>query len=249
MALSLFSFVGRARVGVTRVLVKMDEETSDFGLSALSVPADGDCLFHSVAMILHKRYSELKEEGSLPAPSSVSRYLRSRVALRVLDETDEECTHVIELWHTLWVDAVKERQGELMNELRHMHNVHRPLSAMDRRVLFGNMMNRDIYWGDEFALQTMEKVLNCMFVVVNERLHVVQRDYGAAGEDKEWMAMLLLRGQHYEPVYANDGSYSWSMEDIPEQLKPMIALLLQKKGASTAPAPAPAPAPEPATEP
>jgi hypothetical protein len=148
--------------------------------------------------------------------------------MRVMDESDKECTQRISTWHSLWEDAIKERDGEMINELRHMHNVHHPLSSMDRRVLFGNMMNRGIYWGDEFALQTMEKVLNCMFVVVNERLHIIQREYDVDAGSRDWIALLLLRGQHYEPIHDNTGAFSWNMDSIPEPLRPMIDNLLRK---------------------
>jgi hypothetical protein len=197
---------------------------SDFKLHIQAVPGDGDCLFFSVAHILRDRFKDADEKGSMPDIKSFAKYMRSKVALRVLDESDAECTEIINTWHSLWYDALREKDMEMMHEMKHMHNVLRPLSKVDRRILFRNMMEPSIYWGDEFALQSMERFLGCMFVVVNERFAFVQRQYSRITlEEPKWISMLLLRGAHYEPLHDNSGNYCWAMDALPPLIQNLIS--------------------------
>lgn len=204
----------------------------DFKLNIQQVPGDGDCLFYSVAHILRNWYLRKAEGGggvseagaeSVPDLESFCKYLRSKVALRVLDESDAQCSDMIQTWHKLWRDAVKEKDMEMIHEMKHMLNVLQPTSTVDRRVLFKNMLDPSIYWGDEFALQSMEDFLGCMFVVVNDRFAFVQRQYKPETLlTPRWISMLLLRGCHYEALQDNSGKFCWSLEELPSLIQDLI---------------------------
>jgi hypothetical protein len=211
----------------------------DFRLNIQSVPGNGDCLFYSVSHIILDRYKGAKLSSKVPSLENLTLYLRRKVALRVLDVDDAESNGIIQTWHKLWTDAVREKDAELMNEMRHMQNVLQPMSLCDRKILFRNMCNPAVYWGDEFALKTLERLLGCMFVVVNDRFEIVQREYSssssssshtsaasAASHDLRWISMLLLRGMHYEPLHDNEGSYCWALGQLPPAIQGFVEELL-----------------------
>lgn len=193
----------------------------EFKLNIQSVPGDGDCLFTSVAHILHDRFSN---SDKLPRVPHLSKYLRSKVAMRVMDVRDEASNAMVDTWHKLWTDALREKDVELMTEMKHMQNVLHPMSAIDRKILCRNMLNPGIYWGDEFALNTLEKALGCIFVVVNDRFEIVQREYTSSPKPDaaKWISMLLLRGMHYEPLHDNDGNYCWAMGQLPDVIQSFV---------------------------
>lgn len=205
----------------------------DFRLNIQSVPADGNCLFTSVAYVLHNRFSDTtraKESSPLPKIPHLSKYLRSKVAMRVMDVRDEASNSMVDTWHKLWTDALREKDVELMSEMKHMQNVLHPMSLIDRKILFRNMMNPGIYWGDEFALITLEKSLGCIFIVVNDRFEIVQREYISSfqPDTAKWISMLLLRGMHYEPLHDNDGNYCWTMDQLPDLIQDFVRQLFDK---------------------
>jgi len=202
----------------------------EFRLTIQAVPGDGDCLFYSVSHILHSRFSKAELKSAVPKMSELAKYLRSKVAMRVMDVTDEESNSIISTWHRLWSDALREKDMELMMEMRHMQNVMQPMSTIDRKILFRNMLNPGIYWGDEFALKTMEKALSCIFVVVNDRFEIVQREYSKSGVNPstaKWISMLLLRGMHYEPLHDNTGNYCWTMGQLPDVIQNFVNQLFR----------------------
>jgi hypothetical protein len=256
------------------------------------VPGDGNCLFASVALVLINwiDYSAAKKEiaekehvdPSLvhvpaatiaafapPRPEEVAmlaNYLRSRVAQRVLDPTDDDANRAISNWFQLWVNALKEKDAEMAIEMRHMNGVEGDssnsaaeghsvsFSAADRRVLFRNMMDARIYWGDEFALRSLEAVLGCMLCVVNESYQVVKREYSSApptlaraamlsddavsaanlggGESgsgaASFLGLLVLRNNHYEPLRTHDNRYVWEMAALPVGLSNLVAAWVGK---------------------
>lgn len=197
----------------------------DFKLNIQQVPGNGDCLFYSVAYILQSWYTRKESETKIGVPDleSLCKYLRSKVALRVLDESDAQCSDVIQTWHNLWSDAVKEKDMEMIHEMKHMHNVLQPMTVVDRRVLFKNMLDSSIYWGDEFALQSLENFLGCMFVVVNDRFAFVQRQYRPETLlNPKWISMLLLRGCHYEALHDNSGRFCWAIDQLPPLIQELI---------------------------
>jgi hypothetical protein len=191
-----------------------------------------------------------KAQAPPPTPeelAEVARYLRSRVAMRVLDPEDRGCAVVLDMWWRLWKDGCAEKDAEMMTEMQHMRGLAGPVedppggmhfSLADRRVIFRNMMDPRIYWGDEFALRTLEAVLGCRLCVVNESYHVVKRDHGAfempssaaklpdgalPDHDGPFLGLLLLTRAHYEPLSgAGCGTLAWDMRALPANLNRLV---------------------------
>jgi hypothetical protein len=255
-----------------------------FVLRPVGVPGNGDCLFYAVARILIDWLDRLGREqagggdpepavppspdSSSPDPPSraeldeVARYLRGRVAARVLDPKDDGCAAALSTWWRLWADACREKDAEMMTEMRHMQGVAGwppaeegspgrqaaplSLSLADRRLVFRNMMNPGIYWGDEFALRSLEAVLGCRLCVVNEHLRVVKREHGAdettslgallpadslPANHRPFLGLLILAHAHYEPLSGPGGVLAWDMAALPG---PLDKLVTQWLGAAAA---------------
>lgn len=197
----------------------------------------------------------------------VARYLRGRVAMRVLDPEDAACNETLATWWQLWRNGCKEKDIEIMMEMQHMKGVTGPpeqgvtgppeqgvktnspspprFPLADRRIVFRNMMDPRIYWGDEFALRTMEAVLGCRLCVVNERYHVVQREHGGRevgrgspsslpegalpDNDVPFLGLLLLVNSHYEPLAGPGSTFSWDMRSLPVPLRRLVAQWLSEE--------------------
>jgi hypothetical protein len=203
---------------------------------------------------------ETGSSAAIPSPSSedvcdVARYLRSLVASRVLDRTDEESERMIDTWRRLWGDAWKEYREQkdqkpgaappILLELQHLDESISPADAgplplPQRRALYRNMMEPRRYWGDEFALRTLETALNGRFCVVDERLNVIKRESNETSrvstlcripgdilpEDRgPFLGVLLLRHGHYEPAASDDGQMAWDLRDLPLQLQRVLNYL------------------------
>jgi hypothetical protein len=246
----------------------MDEEEEaaapgpTFTLNAVPVPGDGDCLFSSVALILLDWLDRQEEDGArqeVPAQDvrDVARYLRSLVASRILDRTDEESERMLATWRRLWADAraeaAKGDAAALTQELQHLDESicgggggdtgdPPPLTLAQRRALFRNMMDPRRYWGDEFALRTLEACLDARFCVVDERLSVIKRELNESprisalcrlpadilpADAGPFLGILLLRHAHYEPAATDSGQKAWALRDLPVQLQRILNFLRQ----------------------
>jgi hypothetical protein len=234
-----------------------------FMLHAVAVPGDGDCLFSSVALVLLDWLDGTAGRPRTPTASSevrdVARYLRTLVASRVLDRTDEESERMIETWRRLWGDACRELAEQqqqqqqqqpcapppILHELQHLDESispaeSGPLPLAQRRALYRNMMDARRYWGDEFALRTLETALGGRFCVVDERLNVVKRERNESARVSSlcrvpgdilpsdrgpFLGVLLLRHAHYEPAASDEGQMAWDMRNLPVQLQRIVNYL------------------------
>lgn len=206
-------------------------------LQPLDVPGDGNCLFTSLSHVLLDRLARGRRwaQGDFERQvAAVARLLRSRVAARVLDAADAEADQVVATWHKLWKGAVREKNAELQVEFRHMSNVGYPLTALDRRILFRNMMRPAIYWGDEFALRSMERLLHCRLCVIDASLRVIRREPGPP-QQPHFVAFLLLRNQHYQPLRTMPESrFAWEPADLPPKLRSLLDSWLAGAAAAAA---------------
>lgn len=196
-------------------------------LQPLRTPGDGNCLFSAVAQIVADRLTQGRgvTQDQL---AGVTQFLRARVAERVLRERDAEVNETVASWYRLWRGALREKDRELMEEFKHMRNVGHPLTALDRRVLFRNMMNAGVYWGEEFALRSLERTLRCRLCVIDAAYKVIRREPAALSEEPLFVGFLFLRHQHYEPLRAVPSErLSWAPGELPEQLRGLLDMWLQ----------------------
>lgn len=138
-------------------------------LSFASVAGDGHCLFSSLAYLL--------------SPLNLgfdAKQLRNIVANRILNENDTEATDVLISWIVMMRDAAKNNNDAKNNNndttyqlhFRHLLDVpniftSETISLEQRRCIYDNM-NTSKYWGDEFAISTIENAFNISIIILNE---------------------------------------------------------------------------------
>ena len=151
-------------------------------LRAMEVAADGDCLFTSVAAAMehHKRPLALDP-----------RNLRRAVAASVLRGD-------ISIPYNTAVAFCGSR-GELCQAQGSEAAWALPALFADREGLHDNMLDRELYWGEQYALCTLAKLLRANVHVV---VRVDGRDTVSSNrvKHKRRSIYLLLEGQHYSPL-------------------------------------------------
>lgn len=189
-------------------LVADIEGFRDASLRCISVPGDGDCFFHTVLAIAKDVIQHEGEEDELvralqafcvAEPFTVDD-LRRAVARRVLNLADAECTDAVRGWIGIFAEAKKENNASIMAEFDHVREVHDDITPADRWVLFRAMCDKNRWWANEFALQTLERAIPLRFVVVDHTMNVMFRERDLAGRSPGRVAIVMLHGQHYEPM-------------------------------------------------
>lgn len=178
-------------------------------LETLRVPADGDCLFHSLVHIL---------KAIDPDTAHTARSLRELVALRALAPENE---HVLATWVRLFRDTMDEartdpvRAGALAIEWRHVEHAHPDLSTTDRVLIAAAMLDPTTYWGDQFALHVLEDELHLRIIVLDMTLKPMFRDAMPRRTEPRHVAFVQLQGIHYEPLVHEGRVMAWPVDAVP----------------------------------
>lgn len=205
-------------------------------LRTLRTPADGNCLFSSIAEILSRSHADLvaRVDAAVIADVCPDRagarvkwtpdVLRRAVAASVLRR--DSVTDA-----ALGESAAVARGAALPpEELRHFliadASGAAPMSDAWRAALASAMSDRRIYWGDAYALYVLEGLLRLRFIVLGTSARarltaLVTPDHGAEFAPLAF-AMLLLGGaaaNHYTPLLLLPApSLLFTRETAPEQL-------------------------------
>lgn len=160
------------------------------------VPGDGNCLFTCIskAMVSVRRNATVYQ-------------LRKMVASRALDRTDKQFNDTLQTWCDLARAALQN--GETMaHELAHVSPVavRKPFvskwNSVDRSLVYTNMMSPRKYWGDEIALDTLQRLLNVRFLVYNSALRTAMKPMPSSSSSQTFI-VLEISGQHYNLIGAS----------------------------------------------
>lgn len=178
------------------------------------VPADGDCLFSSIRVAC-------AVSGNIDYKV---RNLRAAVANTVLDLKDDHMTQLLTSWRTMYTEALKDSNLEIAREYGQMEGIE-SLDADNRKKLYKNMMDKNIYWGDQHTLMTFEDILGVRFIILTPEAKgasFVYRDEAVETDEKipvTHVILLSLNNRHYEPIgYTVPGGkvrFAFTVEDIP----------------------------------
>lgn len=168
---------------------------------------NGDCLFHSVHLCL---------KSIMDTDPYTSFELRHSVANTILDIKDTQALAVMETWKTLLAHAIEERDEEIVSEYKHAQSLLKdnpPFGVATRQVLYENMLKADTYWGDQYAVRVLEKLLNVRFMIlkktkatenpISEKRYSYSGQVGlehGAGFNPKWHIVLVLDHFHYRPL-------------------------------------------------
>ena len=175
---------------------------------------NGDCLFHSVRLCLLSVMSRSR------APTSAQ--LREAVARTVLDRRDHRATAALGVWRDVLAGAVALGDADVWRDYAHARALlsdQPPFERSSRRAVYDAMCQSDVYWGDDYALQVLERITGMALVVVGPMARTMHSAAGGAparhtvcrgrlrapaGTDRaarrRWFAVLCLEGAHYRPV-------------------------------------------------
>ncbi|WBR14468.1 hypothetical protein pkur_cds_293 [Pandoravirus kuranda] len=159
--------------------------------------SNGDCLFHSVRLGL------LSVPGS-GAPTSA--HLRQAVARTVLDRNDRAALAALAQWREI---LCASRDPDLWRDYGHARALVddvAPFSDRARRAVYEAMCDARTYWGDDYAVAALARIVGVSIVVV-------ARSGGGVGQCRgrltgsvnttvpaRWHIVLCLDGAHYQPL-------------------------------------------------
>lgn len=121
---------------------------------AVPTPGNGDCLFHAVAAALR--------EGLRGTASHTA--LRQLVARTVL-QPDRAAAAAL----TTWMGMVEAGMGAEVPHALCVYGAYlrqgRRFTAADLHALYHSMMDSRRYWGDEYAIQVLERAYKCCLLI------------------------------------------------------------------------------------
>lgn len=170
------------------------------------VPPDGDCLFHAVFRIL-------KDVPSLSGVYTSPHQLRERVALAAL--TSPRADSFLRGWVELHRQAKAHKEPDMLMETMHVEHVYEDLTVADKYVAAAAMLDKYKYWGEEFALLTLEECLGVRFLVLDPiTKHLIAREHG--NTNARHVGILQLSNVHYEPMVEKETKRAaWTPDLIP----------------------------------
>ena len=175
---------------------------------------DGDCLFHSIEKCLGG--SRFQHMTPKLMRSLVSRsVLRPRIFDRIVLDTD----NVIETWMNMYRSGIQHEVLHVAGAVK-LNKKATDLKQADLEDMAEKMMDKSLYWGDEYAIAFLEKLLNVRFLVIHDG------DPAKRGTDKVqryplFYILLYLRDGHYEPLSC-DGQFRFQKEDLPYAARVMF---------------------------
>lgn len=187
-------------------------------LSPVKSKGGGDCLFDSVRIAL----------ASIGLVTTVT-LLRKAVAVSLLDTHDKVANQYLLQWATIYADAVRNGEADLVHEYSYMAPlfpdvrtvVHFPLNRQ-QRVLVANQIMQSSFFGEEYSLRVLQQVLKMNIVVVDEEGEPCYQY-----EDKlrrKGLMFLQLIGIHYKPLQ-NNGKYIWQWSELPKEVQSILGHL------------------------
>ena len=166
-------------------------------VSIHSTVANGDCLFDSVRIVLNH---DTSIQVDIP-------YLRRVVAQSLLLPHVQATT--LHHWYTLFHELSLERDGETMlHEYAFMQPARGkpwPLAPNVILQIAQAMMDRNLFWGEEFAIRVFEQQLQVRCIIVEGipghglRLQHWNHDGEVEYRPTHYMC-LFLQSRHYQPI-------------------------------------------------
>jgi hypothetical protein len=159
------------------------------GISLISVPKDGNCMFTCIGKAFDVPMQKLRE---LVAQS---------ILLPVNDST-------VVFWREIYRAAWAEKDVTLMHEYSHVADLnHKPLEELltgkDKYKIHDNIIT-STFWGEEFSIRTLESLLTLRLIIINGDTDSVN---GAVIHDTpysiNYYIIVYLKNKHYSLVSYN----------------------------------------------
>lgn len=178
----------------------ISQYTRDDNFDIVHVSGNGDCFFTATQKALES-----------PTCKVTVAKLRSIVAQNITEQ-------IFLNYFTIWKDAQKENDAELMMRFMFMQGVEN-LETLKR------VIQTSRFWGNETAISILENALCIKFIIFSQRKFVSKQfpciECSEIIEEKinpQWYILLEYDGVHYNLVKYNDAP-KLRFNDIPISLK------------------------------
>lgn len=134
----------------------------------------GDCLFDSISFALSA--SDIDVSAS---------ELRQFVARKAVHPAFAET-------RAFWASM-------LDTDLKEQFSFAKPILSNDMDKLYANMLDANLYWGEDFALQRLADRYSCRFLVLGKRCSA-SVTHPTRPRHASTLVLLYLANSHYEPL-------------------------------------------------
>jgi len=119
----------------------------------LETPGNGDCFFHSIANALRREKGINVNHMSLRHTVAKTMLMPDRNALSAIATWMQMISAGLgsEVQHAVPIFPHFRKRGNILKS--HLH------------LLYGNMLNSQLYWGDEYAIKVIERTFQCCILV------------------------------------------------------------------------------------
>ena len=144
--------------------------------------------------------------------------LRPRIFDRIVLDTD----NVIETWMNMYRSGIQDEVAHVADLVK-LKKKATDLKHVDLMGVCEKMLDKSLYWGDEYAISFLEKLLNIRFLVIRDG------DPAKRGTDKVqryplFYILLYLKGGHYEPLSIKEKFQFNNVDDLPYAARVMFDL-------------------------
>ena len=200
-------------------------------VNVLHSSGDGNCFFDSVHKVLQSTTStkshllHLKSDGKIVyaigryqqfthqsiAKANLMRYVFAKqILVPENSEIEEIITNALNFWKDLLGPDRCEK--DLFTEpLQLWFKAQTKIDRIDnmeqvpyeiRSKLYDNLNNKNVYWGDHFAIMILHKLLNIDFVIINRKGEIT---YSTSNYNQKNRTNILLvhECEHYQPLDTN----------------------------------------------
>lgn len=161
----------------------------------LETVSDGNCFFDALRLILKSVHVNI-----------ASSTLREKVVFKLITDT-----HALEYYKTLYVDALKSNNFELLEETKFFKGN----ALEDSTQLIRNLLNPELYWGDTYAIQYFEQELQMSFIILFPLAKGIYKIHTLLHKPcYKLFCILSLDRHHYRPM-AQGNQFIFTFEQLP----------------------------------
>jgi hypothetical protein len=137
--------------------------------------------------------------------------MRALVAGEVLDPTLPTTREAMQTWVNVFKSAYEEKDESLLKEYAFVAPVVHEKDVMKlsaRQMMYNGLMNKDVYWGNEFAIQVLSSILRIRLRVVDDKGKEIKT--GHSQNVFVYDAYVRLKANHYDVVCDENGCVLYS---------------------------------------
>ena len=189
------------------------------GLALAYTDPQGDCFFQALSIVLSNPSESV--EHAFPQNFNhtgiSTEMLRKIVANTVLYQNNTLANSTIVFWKELYTSAKTADSENIITEYNHISCIENdplPLSSTARNKLRNAMMDKTVYWGEQYAISTLAAIFNLRIVIFNEHGQIAADVFSDMSKKKSNLPRRIVflylstKHTHYDAILiAGKGSF------------------------------------------